>query len=57
MHQLVYSNDAVLMGEHHDAEDGGGYGRHGVHITPPKEYIVVQVSNQDFNFYGDRLAS
>ena len=56
MCQFVYSNDAVLVGDHHDAKEGGGYGRHGIHITPPKEYIVVQVSIQDFNVYVDRLS-
>ena len=56
MHKLINSNDAVLMGEHHNVEDGGGYGIHSVHITPPEDYIVMQVSSQDFNAYVDRLS-
>ena len=53
--QLVYGNDSILVGEHHDAEDRGCYGRHGIHVTPPKEYNVIQVSLQDLDFYVDRL--
>ena len=55
--QLVDNNDAVLMGENHGSEDRGCYGRHGIHVTPPKEYIVIQVSIQDFDVYVDRLVS
>ena len=55
--QLVYNNDAILVGEHHNAEDRGGYDRHGIHITLTKEYIVVQLGVQEFNVYKDRLSS
>ena len=54
--QLVYYDDSILVGEHHDVEDRGFYGRHGIHVTPPKEYIVIQVSVQDFDVYVDRLS-
>ena len=57
MCQLVDSNDAVLMGEHHSSEDGGSDGQHGVHINPSKEYIVVQLGIPDFNVYKDHPAS
>ena len=55
MRQLVYHNDSILVGEHHDVEDGGCYGRHGIHVTLPKEYVVIQVSIQDFDVYVDCL--
>ena len=56
MHQLVDSNDAILVGENHNAKDGGGYGRHAIHITMLKDYIVIQVSIQDLNVYMDHLS-
>ena len=55
--QLVYCDDSILVGEHHDAENGGCYGRHGIHVTPSKEYTVIQVSVQDFDVYVDHFSS
>ena len=57
MRQLIDSNDAVLVEEHHNVKNRGGYGRHGIHITPPKEYIIIQVSICYLNVYVDYLAS
>ena len=51
--QLVYCNDSILMGEHHDVVNKGYYGRHGIHVTLPKDYILIQVSVQDFDVYVD----
>ena len=52
---LVYCNDSIIVGENYDAGNGGCYGRHVVRITPPKEYIVIQVSIQDFDVSVDPL--
>ena len=53
--ELVNYHNLPFMGEHHEAEDSSHDSLHRVHVTPPKEEVVVQLSIDDFDVNQDCL--
>ena len=55
--ELVDRHNLPFVGEHDEAEDSCRDGSHGVHVTPPKEEVVKQLSIDDFDVDHDYLPS
>ena len=53
--ELVNHHNLPFMGEHHEVEDSRCNCLHGIHVTSPKEEVVVQLSIDDFDVNQDCL--
>ena len=47
--ELVNHHNLSFVGENHEAEDSSRDSSHGVHVTPFKEEVVVQLSVDEFD--------